>query len=281
MRLRFTCLVLIAAAPVFFSCTEERKTSTDGPIVLGDSTTMVMERDSQYLRDVVPEYKPAKVLESMPKDTAVAAAPAPTDTAAAVAQEEPMESRTAPAEPQEAPETHKGKGLTIDFKEVNIFIPNITARGSGSAYSLKSGSLNGKQINISGAVVQKISQRYQSTVIAKSNLGTLVLDNLGTTSGWQPLRGNGRLFTITGLDAGRLSTARITPATVQNAVSRAARRNRISRSAEQKWLASVHNVRSANQRPLSVKLRSVMWKIDGKTSNGKPFSRQVRMDLPI
>lgn len=280
MRLRFSYSVLLAAMPVLFSCNEEHKTSTGGPIVLGDPSSIVTETDSQYLRDMVPEYKPVKTPEVAQADTP-AATPAPADTAK-VAQEEPMESRTAPTEPQEeAPQAPKGKGLTIDLKEVDLFIPNIVARGSGSTYSLKSGNLNGKQIQISNAVVQKMSQRYQSTVIARSNLGTLVLDNLGTTTGWQPLRGNGKSFTITGLDAGRLNTARITPAAVQNAVSHAARRNRLSRSAEQKWLTSVRRVRSANQRPLSVKLRSVMWKIDGKTTEGKPFSKQVRIDMPI
>lgn len=279
MRLRFSYFVLIAAVPVLFSCNEERKTGSGGPIVLGDRSTIVTETDSQYLRDMVPEYQPAKPVDAPAADTTAQSVATPDTTA--VAPQEPIVSKTAPAEPEETPVPPKGKGLTIDLKEVDIFIPDVAASGSGGSYTLKSGSLNGRQVTVSGATVQRFSQRYQSTVVAKNNLGTLVLDNLGTTSGWQPLHGNGKSFTISGLDAGRLNTAKVTPATIQNAVTRAAKRSRISKSAQQKWIASVGNVRSANQKPLSVKLRSVMWKIDGKDAKGRPFSKQVRIDMPL
>jgi len=49
----------------------------------------------------------------------------------------------------------------------------------------------------------------------------------------------------------------------------------------QEWVNSLHNVRSLDQKPLFVVLRSVMWKIDGKDAQGKIFSKQLRVDIPL
>jgi len=55
----------------------------------------------------------------------------------------------------------------------------------------------------------------------------------------------------------------------------------MSKKKEQEWLRTVRNVRAANQKPLVIMLRSIMWKIDGKDADGKPISRQIRIDMPI
>ena len=49
----------------------------------------------------------------------------------------------------------------------------------------------------------------------------------------------------------------------------------------QEWVNSVSNIHSANQKPLIITLRSVIWKIDGKDEKGKTFSKQIRIDLPV
>lgn len=261
-----------------FSCSESRQAGNKGPIVLGDPATIVTEPDSQYLRDMVMDYQPLRTVAPAVDTTQ---SPAP-DTAAQPKPEEPAASNTAPAETENRPaEEPQGKGLKISLGPASLFIPGIEARGKGTTFQLTSGSLNGKEIKVSGARIQKIAQRYQTVVVAKNNLGTLVLDNLNTTTGWETLRGTSNTFSITGLNANRLSAPRVSPSSIRNAVSKAAKKKRMSRNAEQKWLNSVKNVRSANQRPLSVKLRSVMWKVDGKDSKGKTFSKQVRIDMPL
>jgi branched-subunit amino acid aminotransferase/4-amino-4-deoxychorismate lyase len=65
------------------------------------------------------------------------------------------------------------------------------------------------------------------------------------------------------------------PSALRNAVQQAARRQRLNRSDTQEWLDAVRNVRSANQSPATVVLRSVMWRIEGKG-----FSKELRIDLP-
>ncbi|WP_276132966.1 hypothetical protein [Polluticoccus soli] len=275
--MRTLFLLMLAASAGFVSCSESKTTSGgSGAIVLGDSSMMVTETDSQYLGDRVMDMRPAKAAEPTEEAEVVK-----TDTAQKPATvEEPVESKTARVEekPAEAP---TGKGLKIDMKDVTLFIPGVEAKGSGTSYSLRNGSLNGKEIRVSGGKVDKISQRYQTVVVAKNNLGTLVLDNLSTTTGWEALRSAGNSYTITGLNENRLAAPRVSPSSIRNAVSREARSSRATRKNEQKWLAAVKNVRSANQKPLSVELRSVMWKIDGKDARGKSFSKQVRVDMPL
>jgi hypothetical protein len=68
---------------------------------------------------------------------------------------------------------------------------------------------------------------------------------------------------------------------IRAAVTKSCRRHRMSRRKTQEWEESVRNVRSVNQKPLYVILRSVMWKVDGKDANGKSFSKQIRVDMPL
>lgn len=256
------------------SCNEIGSKKSRGPIVMGDPATIVTETDSQYLQDMVLDYHPTPATAAR-KDTV--ATPAP-DTTTAIAQQ-PVTANDA-REEQPASKTEKVNGLEMDFGNAAIVITGISGKGSGTSYQLKSGSLNGKQIKPTEGTIDKVSQRYQTVVVVENNMGTLVLDNLSTTTGWQSMKGSGS-YTISGLDERKLEAPKVTPASIKSAVSRATRKKRMSKRNEQKWLASVKNSPNANQEPLDVKLRSVMWKIEGKDSKGKPYSRQVRVDMPL
>lgn len=275
MRNTFSNIVsFVALAGLLASCEEQGK-GGNGPIVLGDSTTIVTETDSAYLQDMVLDYQPLTQPKEQPREEAK-----PVDTPATA------QAASAEPEPQEQPKEEakpvaKGNGLTIDLKEVDLFIPNIAAKGSNGTYQLTRGDLDGKQLKVTDGAVQKISQRYQTVVIAESSLGKLVLDNLSTLASWKPLKGNGTTYTISGIGDRELAVPKISSSSLRSAITSAARKQRLSKAQTQKWLNSVKSVRRANQKPLSVELRSVMWKVDGKDAKGKPFNRQVRIDLPI
>lgn len=282
MRIRKLLPALLGIL-VLQSCGEDNP-NKGKPIVLGDSSTIVTETDPTYLQDFVADIKTQP--QAQPVEQAQA------DTAAkqqAPKQEEPAKEtqQTAEQPKQEAP---TGKGLTMAFKEVTVFIPNISVRtykqqdltkANGASYELSSGNINGNQIKTSKGNVTRVSQRYQTIVVAKNELGTLVLESLSKLSDWQALKGGSNSYNISGLDARNLDYIKASPASIKNAVSRAARNKRMSRNTEQKWVNSVKNVRSANQKPLSVVLRSVMWKVEGKDEKGKPFQKQIRMDIPL
>lgn len=260
------------------SCSEDKKQST-GPIVLGDSSSIVTETDPKYLSDYVDDIRTAA------RDTVTAepaSEPQEQTTTAQPAQETPASSQAQ----QPVTEAPTGNGLKIPFREVTVFIPGIQTKSyrqqdfqkaNGATFQWLNGKISGNVLQVSGATITKVSQRYTTRVVAKTSLGSLQLDALGNTTDWQALRGNGNSYTISGLERPQAKNA--TPAQIRLAVSRAAKNKRMSRQNIQKWEREVRNVRSLNQRPFQVSVRSVMWKIEGKDAQGKPFQKQVRIDI--
>lgn len=271
MQKRFSYLAVIVCLLLgTSSCNEMGGKKSRGPIVIGDPTTIITETDSQYLQDLVLDYHPTP----QPQE---AATPVGADTT-----QQPAESPKAaePEQPAKA-EAVKEKGLEIDLGGFTILITNISASGSGTSYMLKSGNINGQQIKVTEGSIDKIEQRYQAVVVVENELGMLVLDDVRTLTNWKVIKASGNSYNISGLEERKLQAPRITKSSINKAVTRETRQRRMSRSLQQKWLNSVKNVRSATKKPLDLKLRSVMWKIDGKTAAGKPFNKQVRIDLPL
>lgn len=287
MRIPFV-LAILSAAIILQSCGTENP-NRGKPIVLGDPATIVTETDSQYLQDFVADVRPLQPVAALPAETQQPAA----DTAATQPEKEATAEpeKKEPEQPKEEPgQELKGNGLKANFKEVSILIPNLTTRSykqqdlskaSGASFEMTGGKLNGNQIKLSGGKVTRVSQRYQTVIVVKNELGTLVLDQLSRTTNWQALKGSGNSYTISGLDDKRLEYVKASPNSIKNAVTRAVKNKRMSRAMQQKWINSVKKVRAANQKPLTVELRSVMWKIDGKDASGKAFQKQLRLDMPL
>jgi hypothetical protein len=261
-----TCIVAASA------CNSDRTSKSRGPIVLGDSSTIVTETDEQLLQDQVPDLKPAIEEES-------ASAPAG-DTAAA----KPAASTSAAAAPT-------GNGLTVAFREVSFFIPNIETRSynrgdlknaRGASYEITGGNLPGNTIRATVGSIQKVTQRYETILKLKDGTDELPLESLGKyASGWEPLTGSNGVFAIRGLEPASLEYKQVNPSSLRNAVQQAARRQRLNRQDTQDWMDAVRNVRSANQAPAMIVLRSVSWRLEGKDAAGKNFNKEVRIDVPV
>lgn len=274
MRLKIVYL-LLACIVILGSCDDKGNTNAGKPIILGDPATIVTETDSQYLQDFVADIQ---INKSAPAQQEAEVKPAG-DTASTQQQAEPEQPATAP-----------GNGLTVSFNDVTIFIPGIETRTytkqdianePGASYEITGGKLQGNELKILKGNVDKVSQRYQTVVIAKNELGTLVLESLNELDEWKPVSGKNNIYPIKGLTDRELAYERASKAGIRNAVSRAVKNARMSRSMQNKWISSLKNVKSVKQKPLSVELRSVMWKIDGKDAKGRHFQKQLRIDIPI
>lgn len=248
--------------------------------MLGDPATIVTETDSQHLKDMVTDLSPV-IPEPAPTTET------PTQNTDTTKKQEVI--TTAPVEKPTEAAAPQGKGLTVAFEPVTVFIPNIETKtyrnqdpkkGSGASYQLIDGNLNNNQLKISEGNVTKVSQRYQTVVILKNSLGTLQLDALSNTTEWKELKGNKNTYTISGLDARKLEYADADASDIRKAVERALRAHRIAKRKHAEWLNSVRHTRDANQAPLKVVLRSVIWKIEGKDAKGKVYQKQLRIDLP-
>ena len=259
------------------------KNKSHGPIILGDSSTIVTETDPVHLQDMVQDLRPA-VEEALDTVVAAAVAAPPKDTAKAITNTPPPEEKTPPA--VQPP----GNGLNIAFKEVTVFIPNITTRSfgrqdlqnaRGATYELSTGNIAGNQLKILNGTVQKVMQRYQSVIALQDGNRTLPLESLGVhSSEWQPLKGNGSNFPITGLESTRLDYIEASPVAIKNAVTQATRKARMNKNEASGWQNLARNVRSAEKAPCTILLRSVSWRVEGKDAKGKAFNKEIRIDMP-
>jgi hypothetical protein len=267
MNLRILVPAILMAG--LLSCKGERSTKSRGPIVLGDSSTIVTETNTALLQDQVTDLKPALDNEEDTTATVRDTAQAKRPTAAAAA---PVQA--APA-----------GGLVASFREVTLNISGITTRSygkqdlqkaRGATYELTSGNLNGAQLRISGGQVTKVSQRYQSMLILKDGNDKLVLESLPRyTSDWEVIDGSG-VYNISGLNGKDLEYKMPSANALRNAVQQAARRAHLNRQDTREWLDAVRNLRSPNQAPAAVILRSVMWRVEGKG-----FNKELRVDVPV
>ncbi len=276
-------IALYSGALFIVSC-KDAPQKNHGPIVLGDSSTIVTETDQQKLQDLVTDLQPDIPPASETKDTA-----SEKKEAAAIPDTNKKTKLITPPPPPSAPQKLTGSGLLAEFKDVSVLIANVSGklsgnpnlqRANGAVYTLTSGTINGAQVKVSGNVT-KVSMRYQSVVVLKNNMGTLQLDAFTTTTDWEPMKGSSNQYRVTGLEPQSLDHPDGNANSIRNAVMKAAQRRRMSRKKIQEWESSVHHVHSLDQKPLSIALRSVMWKIDGKDAQGRPFSKQIRIDIPL
>lgn len=276
-----SCFVCLLAIALFLSaCSSQQQSGSHGAIVLGDPATIVTETDPQYLQDNVTDFQSRPVRPSdsaVVKDTAVIPVPV-------VKADTPKAAALPPAEKV------NGKGLNIAFKPFTVFIPGIgtksfrqqdPANAKGVSYSLENGRLEGNNLQVTGATVTKVMQRYQTVVILKDkDAGNILLQSLGTySSDWQAVKGSGNDYPIRGISKGQLRYQDISESSVRNAIKKAARSNRLSRKEEDHLLKITRNIRSAAQAPLSIALQSVIWKITAKDASGRSVEKEIRIDV--
>jgi len=270
--------IFVAAALALASCGGDGQ-GPKGPIVLGDSSTIVTETDQGQLKDLVTDLQPViPPAEDKDQEPAKPAADTPATAAAPEAK----------ADEQKAQPLPSGPGLRAEFSEVTVFIPGLSVkqhgradlrRAGGATFSLSSGNLDGATLRVSGNVT-RVSQRYQTIIVLNSSMGAIALDPLVHTSSWESVKGNNNTYAIDVPNSRNAEYDKASSSSIRLAVQREARQRRLSRSKTQQLLHEVRNVRATNQKPLSVAVRSVMWKIDGKDDRGKPYSKQVRLDIP-
>lgn len=279
MNNRVSSIGFLAIALLFFSsCKNGPSGKSHGPIVLGDSSMIVTEKDPKKLQDLVIDLNP--VIKPSAEE------PEKTEQAQPSARDTTEKTKTAESNQQQS---MTGPGVKADFTEVSVMIPNVEAKISGTGdlhkkndavYTLTDGTLNGNTLKVSGNVT-KVSQRYQVVVLLKSSAGIMPLESLTNTTSWETVNGSNGQYHITGLDSRSLETPDVDAGDIREAVKKAALRRHMSRKKMQELESTVHHTRSVRQKPLSLVLRSVMWKIDGKDASGKNFSKQIRIDIPI
>lgn len=252
------------------SCGEQTGTENRSPIRLGDSATIVTEKDSQYLKDEVMDLTPSR--------TTIQA-----DTASS--KQEPAPVTAAPAvQEQSVP------GQSISFGSSKMVLAGLETQETrkqnpekedGLTYSLRSGTLGASKLYFYGVKNVTVKQRYQSRLILKSDLGSVDLQNLGLfTSGWNTVPGvqNGATatFSLNGLN--NMDYSEVNNTRIRNAADQELRKRRINSRTLQSWLKEIKAVRSAADEPCEIILDNVQWQVSGTDAQGKRFQKTIRID---
>jgi hypothetical protein len=256
------------------SCGNNPDTQNRAPIKLGDSSTIVTEKDSQYLKDDVMDLVPTQRLNI---DTTV---PTPKkDKAAAI-----RDTAVAPAKEQTV------AGYTINFGDAKIVMAGLQAkdarkqnaeREDGLTYSLRSGNIASSKLYIYGVKNATIKQRYQSRLMLKSGLGSVDLRDLGLyTSGWNtiPASQSGTTATINLNSLNSIGFSQVNNNKIKNATDRELRKRRTNSRTIQSWMKEIKRVRNANDEPCDIILDNVQWQISGTDAKGKTFHKTIRID---
>jgi len=260
------------------SCGNERSNTAAGAIILGDSSTIVTERDSQYLKDDILDFEP--------KNTVATAEAAKPDTVVKAAA--PAEKPEEPVKP--SPKFAEAAGYGISFGNVKIVFEGIGANDAGRqnaekqdglSYVVKSGKLAGAKIHVYGAKDVTIRQRYQSRLALNSSLGTVDLRNLGLyTTGWKNVNASrsGAEYVFALTDLNRIAFSNVNNAKIKNAADKELRNRRSSKRTIQNWMKEIGNVRSANDNPCDIILDNLQLQVSGTGTDGKAFRKNIRMD---
>ncbi len=264
-----------SVAPLIFclvlaSCRDVQRGSSHGPIVLGDPRTIVTETDSAYLRSA--DADPALTDPSLPADAPTA------DTGAMPA-------------PAAAPAIPAPAGYAVDFGDVVITLTGAAVQpttkrfkgASSAALSAAGAPYSGTGLTVSGGAATKVEERKGLGVAAVRDGKPLLLGDLGTVNtAWNSLKNSGGAYA--GAPLGAVSFPKVNAAAVRNAVDKAARSQKLSAKEAQAWQTAVrgqNSVSTSAASPLQAVVRSVTYRVEGKTAAGKAFSKEVRVDVPF
>jgi hypothetical protein len=266
----------IAALLALSSCSENGGGKYRGPIRLGDSSMIVTETDSQYLKDDVMDVAPVPVASRVE-------AAAETEPVTSVAEPAPAQEPVAVSEPASKPDAG---GFAINFGKVKLTLAGAKLKDgrkqqpekdNGLTYVGEADDMARARIQVQGAKEVKIRQRYQSRVEVRTDMGTLDLRNMGLyTSSWSDLKGTNSYALNT---LSRPEYKDVNQQKIRAAAEKELKRRKTSSRNTQTWLNSIKGMRNADDKPGVVVLDNVQWQISGTDAAGNNFHKNIRVDL--
>lgn len=245
MKQYFYLLLIVSLA--LGSCKDELLDKNAPPIKLGDSTTIVTEKDSQYLIDNVPDL----VVETPKEVSAVKL----------------MDS---------TPSVQKEDILSITENDVVIRFEGCRQfQQSGGKYIIPAKAFP-TTISFSPKMqAVSISQKYKSSLRAKGSKGTLSLSGLGHyTSKEHKLNGSGKTQSLSEAIFMSMSGKQL-----QDGIKKAIATSGKSRKDQQEWERELRTVKSEKDAALEAVVDEVTFVINGKSSAGKTISKAVVFEL--
>jgi hypothetical protein len=269
-------LVAASSTLLLSACTPSTPTTNYTAIVMGDSSTIVTEKDAQYLKNNTLDFKPTQTEPGINSKT-IPPANTTKDTAVAVITKTKDSSNTNTT-PQGF-NTHWDK-VNINWSQINLKEVSST----GNTYRYKSADKNTQQAAIAGTGLKNIAikQRYRSTLMLSSSRGNVDLRQLGTyTSGWNTINvqeDNGK-FTALPLQIKNVQFLSVNHAKIKKAVEVELTKRKASQKDKTNWLKEIRQTHTAKDSPCSIIVNQIELQLTGTGKDGKSFQKQIVIDL--
>lgn len=275
-----TATILIAAS----SCNDQQSNPSAQPITLGDSSMIVTETDSQYLKNVVDDIEPVaqKATTTAPSkpEAPVAAAPAPVA--------KPADTTPAPIAAKTTTANASKNDFVLNIKNnTQIVFKNIATREFRNqnpetqhdlSYLIINGSFDKSQLEIHNGTLTDLQYKAATAYYVKTSQGEIELTSLkGETSNWQKMPTKGNIASLPSATINNSKT--IATAQLQAAIEKAINNKKYKASVKDKLRKELAGVKSMNHNLISVKAEHYLLSISGKDSKGANFKKVIRFDL--
>ena len=267
------CLYISFLLLVFLSACKERPKNA-APIILGDSTYIVTEQDTNYLQNLTEDIAPTKKKSAESQITKM------------MVQVDSLKSSQKMEEASNA--DVKLNGFTINFSECSVIFDGITdhalnatqnERATHSVSYLKdAGSLLETQLEVSALTDIQVEQRLFVKLSVEKNGESVILNDLGKfTTPWYPLAGKNNRFVSVGTNS--LLFEKTDAGKIKNALESALRKKKMSKDEIQSWMKEIAQTKAYTDAPCVLVPTSAQWRIMGKL-DGKVVRKLVQFDTP-
>lgn len=275
--MRNTSIFSILFVSMFlFSC-ENNTTSLENaekmPIIMGDSSLIVFEEDSQYLENVIVDIR-HKEVQTLPSEE----------------KEEEKTNDVPVIEKQFRPQIPNG--FSIDFSELSLLFSGIETieymqqepkKLDGVSYKINNGNILEESLYIQDVEKVEVRQRYLTELYLQNKNQELLIESAGKyKSEWEEIKElneNMDIYSFPIKVEKPLQFKTLNAQQQQNLVQRELRNKRYSRAATNEWMRLVRQNFNLQNKPYSIKLHALQWQIKGQTRDGKIFFKTVNMEL--
>lgn len=282
------CSALCMLSIVVSSCDSAPENRQFKPIVMGDSSTIVTELDSNYLSNNVADVTFGNTMNS--NVDASATAPAPSETTPPIATST-AETTTPPAvttaAPPAATNAPKTDGMAINIGNGTYLLIEGVQLNSGSgtdgqnknelSYSIKSGKPQQAQIKVHNGKIGAAQYRYSSTANMTINNKIVPLNKLGTyTSAWAKTTATQTAVNIPTLKG--ISFKKVKEAELKEAVQESLRQRNYKSTAIKAAVNKINKRTQITSAPFSVATTSTAIKLSGTDAKGKAFEKIIKLE---
>lgn len=262
-----------------YSCNEVTQPKNVAPIILGDSTTIVTETDSQYLKNVIDDIEPSKnqpiaktndTIQAQKNDTLLQLK-STTENITSTANNVKTNSNDFVL--------NLKNNTQIVFKDIATkeFKTQDPSTQNDLSYLITKGDINKSAITVNNGSITEVLYKSKIVYKVKTSQAELVLSTLaGKSANWTKLPIKSNVVTLGNINSP--AAVKITAKEIQTAIEKAISKKKYKSSVREKLRKELAGVNSLNHKLISYGTDYQQFRISGKDAKGVTFKKIIRLD---